>query len=65
MIANYADEQKCIALKNVRRSDVIGFIGCILSTVLVGGYVEFGSNICLLLISICRDAYLILTGSFF
>ena len=113
VIANYADEQKCIALKNVRRSDVIGFIGCIMSTLLVGGYVEFGSNICLLLfilflgitagvlwcnimyasgitdmlgkkikkhrwwkwleillvivllILICRDAYLILIGSFF
>ena len=113
VIANYADEQKCIALKNVRRSDVIGFIGCMMSTLLVGGYLEFGSNICLLLfililgitagvllynilyasgitdmlgkkikkhrclkwlkillvtvflILICRDAYLILIGSFF
>lgn len=112
VIANYADEQKCIALKNVQRSDVIGFIGCIMSILLVGGYVEFGSNICLLLfilflgivtgvlwsnimyasgvtdmlekkikkhqclkwleilllivllISICRDAYLILIGSY-
>ena len=112
-IADYADEQKSIVLKNVHRTDVAGFNGCILSAVAQGAYVKYGNNIWLLLqsmflglagsmllsnimyesgidyimkqkskkhrflkylelliliillISLCRDSYLILIGAFF
>lgn len=48
-IADYADEQKCIVLKNVHRTDVAGFIGCILSAVSQEAYAKYGNNIWLLL----------------
>lgn len=48
-LANYADEQKCIVLKKVRRTDVIGLVGCVISAGALGAYVTYGNNIWVLL----------------
>ena len=48
-LANYADEQKCIVLKNVHRTDLIGLVGCLMSGVALEAYRIFNANIWLLL----------------
>ena len=48
-IANYADEQKSIVLKNVHRTDVMGLVGCLMSGVALEAYMKVGANVYLLL----------------
>ena len=48
-LANYADEQKSIVLKNVHRTDVIGLVGCLMSEVALEAYMTCGANVCLLI----------------
>lgn len=48
-IANYADEQKSIVLKNVHRTDVMGLVGCLMSGVALEAYMKVDANVYLLL----------------
>jgi len=48
-IANYTGEREKIFLKNIRRTDVIAMVGCLLSVIAMEAYNAWGDKIWLLL----------------